>query len=359
MSIDNKIYLQWHSGSGKTTSLAVNALNVLDIKKHDAQCIVYCATYDASLQLCEVMMDFALTAGLGINVSLISPHKGHSHTHRTIDTCKSVSFSINRPIHVLIGTPNDLIQEVEIGRTTLRYVQHVFMDDADAYINWQKIQLFMKKLESGTKVVYLSTTINGATYNNLMTNRVAKMLLGKNDVFNHNIHQMLVPEPANADSDPLVKYRMVKAMADCMISDLRIFDDDQTIIFCSTRSAAQDLANFLKADMPENSVLVHTGDSSYMAREQTVYEFNHGSARILVATEVLSRSIDLPRVNAVINYDLPLAQDGNSVNMPVYINRIGRSGRFGKKINYPNSKLKCITYNFCLNLGQRQLCCMK
>lgn len=195
----------------------------------------------------------------------------------------------------------------------------------------------MQKMPDSTKIVYLSTTINGAIYNKLMTNRIGKMLLSQNDLFNSNIHQIIVPEPANVDSDPLVKFRLVKAMADCVTScnNDRIFNDDQIIVFCSTRSTAKDLAIFLKADMPENDgadkpVLVYTGDSSYMARERILYEFNHGTSRILVGSEVLSRGIDLPRVKAVINFDLPLSEDGRSVNLPVYINRIGRGGRFGK-----------------------------
>lgn len=78
-------------------------------------------------------------------------------------------------------------------------------------------------------------------------------------------------------------------------------------------------------------VNLHSGNLSYKEREEVMRMFRGGRTDILVATNVLCRGIQGQNVVAVINFDVPLNQIGTKLDMKTYINRIGRTGRFGER----------------------------
>ena len=96
----------------------------------------------------------------------------------------------------------------------------------------------------------------------------------------------------------------------------------QTIIFVNSKRKADFLKDQL--EMENFVVSVIHANLSQMQRDKTMKEFRLGKSRILIATDVISRGIDVQQVQVVINYDIPK-------HLETYIHRIGRSGRFGKK----------------------------
>jgi ATP-dependent RNA helicase DeaD len=96
----------------------------------------------------------------------------------------------------------------------------------------------------------------------------------------------------------------------------------QTIVFCSTKYRTRDVAKFLHQE--KFDAVAIEGDMSQHRREQSMSKFRSGKADILVATDVASRGIDVPRVELVVNYDVP------NVEM-AYFHRIGRTARAGAK----------------------------
>ena len=96
----------------------------------------------------------------------------------------------------------------------------------------------------------------------------------------------------------------------------------QTIIFCNT----VEKVNWLKENLEKNNFVIAFihGKMSQEERDNVIKDFKEGKSRILLTTDLLSRGIDIPLVNMVINYDLPASKE-------VYIHRIGRCGRFDKK----------------------------
>ena len=96
----------------------------------------------------------------------------------------------------------------------------------------------------------------------------------------------------------------------------------QTIIFCSTIRKVSWLSENLKEK--NFSITAIHGKMTQDERNEIVKEFRDCKTRLLLTTDLLSRGIDIPQVNLVINYDLP-------INKETYIHRIGRCGRFGKK----------------------------
>jgi ATP-dependent RNA helicase len=106
----------------------------------------------------------------------------------------------------------------------------------------------------------------------------------------------------------------------------------QAVIFCNTRQKVDWLAKKMK----ENNFTVSSmhGDMDQASRDQVMEEFRSGATRVLIATDLWGRGIDVQQVSLVICYDLPS-------NRELYIHRIGRSGRFGRKgvaINFVRSE---------------------
>mmetsp|Transcript_13862 Transcript_13862/g.22584 ORF Transcript_13862/g.22584 Transcript_13862/m.22584 type:complete len:180 (+) Transcript_13862:3-542(+) len=96
----------------------------------------------------------------------------------------------------------------------------------------------------------------------------------------------------------------------------------QAVIFCNTRQKVDWLANKMKES--NFTVSAIHGDMVQDDRERVMEEFRSGSSRVLIATDLWGRGIDVQQVSLVICYDLPISRD-------LYIHRIGRSGRFGRK----------------------------
>ncbi len=96
----------------------------------------------------------------------------------------------------------------------------------------------------------------------------------------------------------------------------------QAVIFCNTRRKV----DWLTTKMREANFIVASmhGEMAQKERESIMQEFRQGTSRVLITTDVWARGIDVQQVSLVINYDLP-------TNRELYIHRIGRSGRFGRK----------------------------
>ncbi|KAK3776242.1 hypothetical protein RRG08_005803 [Elysia crispata] len=96
----------------------------------------------------------------------------------------------------------------------------------------------------------------------------------------------------------------------------------QALIFCNSRRKVDDLTR--EMTNRDFTVSAMHGDMQQSEREMVMREFQTGSSRVLIATDLLARGIDVQQVSLVINYDLPVKREN-------YIHRIGRSGRFGRK----------------------------
>ena len=106
----------------------------------------------------------------------------------------------------------------------------------------------------------------------------------------------------------------------------------QSIIFCNSRRKAE----FIKEQLEDQNYVVHCihGEMSQSDRDEIMDNFRTGKSRILITTDIIARGIDVQQVSIVINYDIPRYRE-------VYIHRIGRSGRYGRKgvaINFVTEK---------------------
>ncbi|KAF7233138.1 hypothetical protein EG68_11524, partial [Paragonimus skrjabini miyazakii] len=105
------------------------------------------------------------------------------------------------------------------------------------------------------------------------------------------------------------------------------FDVGQAIIFCATRKEASWLEGRLNGD--GHRVTILSGELDVKEREAVIEKFRSAQYRVLITTNVCARGLDIPQVNLVINWNMPLTCSG-SADCETYLHRIGRSGRFGK-----------------------------
>ena len=102
----------------------------------------------------------------------------------------------------------------------------------------------------------------------------------------------------------------------------------QSIIFCAKRHTADKIAQRMTAEGHRVDSLHGKLDTS--ARDRTIDDFRSGKCKVLIATNVIARGIDIQQVTLVINYDMPLTQSGEP-DADTYLHRVGRTGRFGRK----------------------------
>ncbi|KAI4121237.1 MAG: hypothetical protein LQ338_006477 [Usnochroma carphineum] len=226
---------------------------------------------------------------------------------------------LSRGVEVCIATPGRLIDMLESGKTNLRRVTYLVLDEADRMLDMgfePQIRKIIGQIRPDRQ-----TCMWSATWPKDVRQLAADYLhdyiqvnIGSMDLSaNHRITQVveIVSEFDKRD-------RMTKHLERIMESDR----DAKVLIFTGTKRVADDITRFLRQDgWPALSI---HGDKQQNERDWVLNEFKTGKSPIMVATDVASRGIDVKNITHVLNYDYP----NNSED---YVHRIGRTGRAGSK----------------------------
>jgi superfamily II DNA/RNA helicase len=205
-----------------------------------------------------------------------------------------------------------MILEKKINIHTLKLIT---FDEADNLLDDginDKIDFIFNKIPIGIQVLLISATMSSNLFNiskQFMHNPI-KILLKNDEIIIKLISQFYL----NIENE---EYKF-----DTLLDLYNIISTSQTIIFCNTIKKIETLEQGLKDNNFPITVL-HS-EMTQDERDNIIKDFRDGKTRILLTTDLLSRGIDIPQVNMVINYDLPN-------NKETYVHRIGRCGRFNKK----------------------------
>ncbi|WP_415896263.1 DEAD/DEAH box helicase [Neptuniibacter sp. QD57_21] len=225
---------------------------------------------------------------------------------------------IKKGIDVLVATPGRLLDLHKKKAVNLRQVTHLVFDEADRMLDMgfkDEIKAVLSKLPKRDvqprQVLLFSATLSDSIY------RFSKNLLVKPERI--EVDQR---NSSAADVDQIV-YNCDPDRKSAIVSHLVDKHDwSQVIVFCNTKQGADKLVEVLKqANISADAI---HADRSQKLREEALEQFKQGQLKVLVATDVAARGIDIDSLPAVINYEMPYkAAD--------YIHRIGRTGRAGNK----------------------------
>ncbi|KAM3081416.1 ATP-dependent RNA helicase dbp2 [Clarireedia jacksonii] len=221
-------------------------------------------------------------------------------------------------VEVCIATPGRLIDMIESGKTNLRRVTYLVLDEADRMLDMgfePQIRKILGQIRPDRQTCMWSATwpkevraLASDYLNDFIQVNIGSMELSAN----HRITQIVEVVSEFEKRDKMTKH-LEKIMED---------KDNKILIFTGTKRVADDITRFLRQDgWPALSI---HGDKQQNERDWVLNEFKTGKSPIMVATDVASRGIDVRNITHVLNYDYP----NNSED---YIHRIGRTGRAGQK----------------------------
>ena len=293
--------LQSQSGTGKTATYLLGILNRIE-ENDKNQAIILAPTRELCNQIYDVAVGLTKFTQIKIERAI-----GGTNIGITKDNL--------RKANVIIGTLGRLHHMIMEKTINIHNLKIFVMDEADELladgIN-EKLAYILEKIPSGIQSILISATINSNVFNvsKKILHDPTKVLLKNSEVVVDLISQFYL----DVESEEL-KF-------DTLLDLYNLLSTSQVIIFCNTVKKV----DWLKENLEKNNFTI-TCIHSHMTqqeRDNIIKEFRDGKTRLLLTTDLLSRGIDIPQVNLVVNYDLPASKE-------TYIHRIGRCGRFGKK----------------------------
>lgn len=307
------VIAQSQSGTGKTAVFSISALQLLDESSRDVQVLILSPTRELAEQTKKVIT----TLGDFLNAKC----------HACIGG-KSLGEDLKQlergGTQIVSGTPGRVFDLIRRNALSTTHLKAMILDEADEMLaQGFKAQIYdiYRYLPASTQVVLLSATLPASVLEitRKFMNDPVRILVKRDELTLEGIKQFFIAvEKEEWKFDTL-----------CDLYDTLTIT--QAVIFCNTKQKVTWLADKLKEH--HFTVSAMHGDMEQTQRDSVMEEFRSGSSRVLIATDLWGRGIDVQQVSLVICYDLP-------TNRELYIHRIGRSGRFGRKgvaINFVTS----------------------
>jgi len=306
------VIAQAQSGTGKTATFSIAALQQVETGVRETQVLVLSPTRELATQIQKVIL------ALGDYMS-VQCHACIGGTNIGEDIRK-----LDYGQHVVSGTPGRVFDMIKRRNLRTRSIKMLILDESDEMLNKgfkEQIYDVYRFLPPATQVVLVSATLPHEILEmtqKFMTDPI-RILVKRDELTLEGIKQFFVA----------VEREEWKFETLCDLYDTLTIT--QAVIFCNTKRKV----DWLTEKMREANFTVVSmhGDMPQKERDSIMKEFRSGSSRVLISTDVWSRGLDVPQVSLVINYDLPN-------NRELYIHRIGRSGRYGRKgvaINFVKS----------------------
>jgi ATP-dependent RNA helicase DeaD len=293
---------QARTGTGKTAAFGVPMVERLNPAIKKVQGLVLVPTRELAVQVADHIQLFAKYAKLKV-----LPVYGGEPIHRQIRALTS-------GIHIVVGTPGRIIDLLKRRILDLSSVKIMVLDEADRMLDMgfiDDIEYIISRTPSNRQTSLFSATIDQT---------VMKVC----DKYMKNPEKILVSKDEIALTQMKQYYMVVnhhrKYGALCDV--LRENHVGRAIIFCKTRRGTSALSDKLRRK-GYNVQALHAGFTQPQ-RDRVINSFRDGKLKLLVATDVAARGLDIQGITHIINYDVPL-------EAPVYFHRIGRTARMGQE----------------------------
>ncbi|HAF30668.1 MAG TPA: ATP-dependent helicase [Bacteroidales bacterium] len=295
------------TGTGKTAAFVIPIIHILHERKisgrpDGVKCLVMAPTHELALQIDSVFK----TLGKHTRITSFCIHGG-------VDQEPQIK-KLNEGVDVLIATPGRMFDLVSQGALNLKRVEILVLDEADHMLDLgfiKDINDLMRHLPKKRQTLFFSATINEKIKNlaySLVTNAIRIQISPKDPVAKNIEHAVAYVEMD--DKRFFLEY---------LIKD---HPDKKILVFVRTKVRAERVRSALeRVDIESDTI--HS-DKLQAEREKTMQSFRKGELKILIATDVSARGIDIPDVEYVVNYDLPDTSEQ-------YVHRVGRTGRANQK----------------------------
>ncbi|MBN2149153.1 MAG: DEAD/DEAH box helicase [Anaerolineales bacterium] len=292
---------QAQTGTGKTAAYALPMLQNLLPEHRFVQGLVLAPTRELALQVAEAMVDYGRHCG----VRVLAVYGGQAYSPQI--------QGLRRGVDIVVGTPGRLLDLIQREVLKIDQVRMLVLDEADEMLSMgfiEDIETILRQTPATRQTALFSATLPAEI------RRLA-------DRYLHNPFSVTIQREQVTVAAIEQRYYLVNE-ADKTSALARLFEVEEiqrALIFARTRVGTGDLATELSRRGYPAEVL--NGDLSQEARERTLNRFRQDQIKVLVATDVAARGLDIDGISHVFNFDLPDDEE-------IYVHRIGRTGRAGK-----------------------------
>ena len=291
------------TGTGKTYAFGIPMVEHVDPASDQVQGLILAPTRELAIQIRDELRDLCAFRD-GVRVVCL-------YGGQPID--KQITQLKNKP-QIVVATPGRLMDHMKRRTVRLDAVQTVVLDEADRMLDMgfiQDVTRILDKMPHRKNLGLFSATIS-------------REVMDISWVYQRDPVEITV-RPVEEIRPDIQQYRIEldgrEQKLDTMVALLNAGGYERAIAFCNTKNMTDRLSGLLK--MRGISCQAIHGDIQQRVREQTLKKFKEGKIRVLVATDVAARGLDIDDVDVVFNYDVPDEQE-------YYIHRIGRTGRAKK-----------------------------
>ncbi|KAA0272916.1 MAG: DEAD/DEAH box helicase [Chloroflexi bacterium] len=291
---------QAQTGTGKTAAFALPILNNF-VKQKNPQALILAPTRELALQVADSMNEY----GKHLHVRVLAVYGGQPYGPQI--------NSLQRGVDIVVGTPGRLIDLLERKVLFLNGIKTVVLDEADEMLNMG----FIEDVE--TILASTPEERQTALFSATMPPRIRKLA----ERFMRDPQSVVIKRDTLTVSAIEQRFYMVHEnhKTNALTRLFEIEPIHSALIFARTRAETSTLANELVVrGIPAEAI---HGDLDQQARERVLGRFRANQLKVLVATDVAARGLDIDDISHVFNYHLP-------DDAEVYVHRIGRTGRAGK-----------------------------
>ncbi len=292
---------QAQTGTGKTAAFGLPLLQYVDPAVDEVQAVVLTPTRELCIQVTQALRAYAEH----LDVEIVAVFGGAP--------IKSQQAQLRAGAHVVVATVGRMMDLMSRRSLVLTAARYIVLDEADEMLDLgfiEDVEKILRMCPSGRQTALFSATmpppVKRLAESYMYDPTTIKITPKKLTV--DAIAQAFVEVPANEKATRLVDL-------------LKTEEPEQAIIFCRTKIGASKLEKTLK-DKGLDVKALH-GDMSQGSRDGVMIAFKDHRVRLLVATDIAARGLDIEHVTHVINYDVPASSE-------VYVHRIGRTGRVGR-----------------------------
>ncbi len=292
---------QAQTGTGKTAAFALPILQNLIPKERHVQSLVLAPTRELAMQVAQAITQY----GRGSRVSVLAVYGGQSYA-------KQIG-RLRKGVDVVVGTPGRLLDLIKQKYLDLSEVHTVVLDEADEMLSMgfiEDIEAILGQTPEDRQTALFSATMPAAI------RRLADQYM--------NAPQSVTIKHKRLTVDSVEQRYYLVNEFDKLAALTRLFEVEEVtsaIVFMRTRVSTGSIANQLSTRGFSAEAL--NGDLSQEARTRVLHRFRKGQIKVLVATDVAARGLDIDDISHIFNFDLP--QDPEA-----YVHRIGRTGRAGR-----------------------------